>query len=322
MTKAHCSNTRKHEADRTQAPSPGPGPHTLAIDIGGTALKASILDRYGRMILDPVRLPTPYPCTPAVLLRALVKLTASLPSRDRISIGFPGVVRGGHVFTAPHFGNKAWRGYPLEAAVAERLQRPARLLNDAEVQGLGVIARRGLEVVLTLGTGVGSAIFADGWLAPHLELAHHPLHNGETYNEYAGNEALHRHGKKKWNRRVLKMIDIVESLLNYDVLYLGGGNARHLTLDLPPNVRTASNENGITGGVHLWDETIWHNLRGGSRRPAAAIWRQRGQAAFKAQGANADVRGKTNVPGGGAEVAGKSVPIPVPSETRGQISRP
>jgi len=155
-----------------------------------------------------------------------------------------------------------------------------------------------------------------------LELAHHPLHNGETYNEYAGNEALHRHGKKKWNRRVLKMIDIIESLLNYDVLYLGGGNARHLTLDLPPNVRTASNENGITGGVHLWDETIWHNVRGGSRRPAAPIWRQRGQAAFKAQGANADVRGKTNVPGGGAEVAGKSVPIPVPSETRGQISRP
>jgi polyphosphate glucokinase len=306
MTKPPCSNTRKHEAGRTQASSPGPGPHTLAIDIGGTALKASILDRYGRMILDPVHLPTPYPCTPRVLLRALVKLTASLRSRDRISIGFPGVVRGGHVVTAPHFGNKAWRGYPLEAAVAERLQRPARLLNDAEVQGLGVIARRGLEVVLTLGTGVGSAIFADGWLAPHLELAHHPLHNGETYNEYAGNEALHRHGKKKWNRRVLKMIDIVESLLNYDVLYLGGGNARHLTLDLPPNVRTASNENGITGGVHLWDEAIWRNVRGGSPQPAASIWRQRGQAAFKAHGADADVRGKTNVPRG-ARRAGRQV---------------
>jgi len=251
----------------------------LSIDIGGTALKASILDRYGRMILEPVHLPTPYPCTPRVLLGALVKLTASLPSRDRISIGFPGVVRGGYVVTAPHFGNKAWRGYPLEAGVGQRLQRPARLLNDAEVQGLGVIARCGLEVVLTLGTGVGSAIFADGWLAPHLELAHHPLHNGATYNEYAGNEALHRHGKKKWNRRNLTMIEVVESLLNFDVLYLGGGNARHLTVDLPRNVKTASNENGITGGVHLWDEAVWHNVRGGKGQPTALKYRQREQAA-------------------------------------------
>jgi len=246
----------------------------LAIDIGGTGLKASILDRYGRMILDPVHLPTPYPCTPRILLGALVKLTAPLPSHDRISIGFPGVVRGGRVVTAPHFGNKAWRGYPLEAAASERLKRPARLLNDAEVQGLGIIAGRGLEVVLTLGTGVGSAVFADGWLAPHLELAHHPLHNGKTYNEYAGNEALHRHGKKKWHRRVLNMIEIVESLLNYDVLYLGGGNARHLTVHLPRNVRTASNANGITGGIHLWDEAFWHNVRGGNARPAAPMDRQ------------------------------------------------
>ena len=142
-------------------------------------------------------------------------------------------MRGGHVVTAPHFGKKAWRGYPLEAAVAQRLQRPARLLNDAEVQGLGIIAGRGLEVVLTLGTGVGSAVFADGWLAPHLELAQHPLHNGETYNEYVGNEALHRYGKKKWSRRVLKTIEAVNSLLHYDVLYLGGGNARHLVRRSP-----------------------------------------------------------------------------------------
>ena len=279
MTKPHCSNTREYEAGRTRGPSRGSRPHTLAIDIGGSAVKASILDRYGRMIRDPVHLPTPYPCTPRVLLGALVKLTAPLRSRDRISVGFPGVVRGGRVVTAPHFGNKAWRGYPLEAAVGERLKRPARLLNDAEVQGLGVIARRGLEVVLTLGTGVGSAVFADGWLAPHLELAHHPLHNGETYNEYAGNEALRRHGKKKWNRRVLKMIEIVELLLNYDVLYLGGGNARHLTVDLPRNVKTASNENGITGGVHLWDKVIWHTVCGRNPQPAAPTERQREQAA-------------------------------------------
>jgi polyphosphate glucokinase len=262
MRKPRCSRTPGYGAEGTRGVSRGPGPHTLAIDIGGTALKASVLDRHGRMIVERVRLPTPYPCSPKVLLRALAKLTAPLPSFDRISIGFPGVVRGGHVVTAPHFGNKAWRGYPLETAVAQNLGRPSRLLNDAEVQGLGIIAGRGLEVVLTLGTGIGSAVFVDGWLAPHLELAQHPLHNGETYNEYAGNEALHRYGKKKWNRRVLRTIAAVASLLHYDVLYLGGGNARHLTVDLPRNMRIASNDNGITGGIHVWDDAVWRNVRG------------------------------------------------------------
>jgi len=261
MTTRSRSRAPKPGGGETRGPSRGRGPYTLAIDIGGTALKASVLDKDGRMIVERVRLPTPYPCPPKVLLRALVELTAPLPTFDRISIGFPGVVRGGNVVTAPHFGRKAWNGYPLEGAVAQRLERPARLLNDAEVQGLGIIAGEGLEVVLTLGTGVGSAVFADGRIAPHLELAQHPFYNGGTYNEYVGNEALHRHGKKKWNRRVLRTIAAVDSLLNYDLLYLGGGNARHLSVDLPESVRVASNDNGITGGIHLWDEAVWHNTR-------------------------------------------------------------
>lgn len=269
MTNSCFSRVGEQGADNTRCSSRGPGPHTLAIDIGGTALKASVLDEHGRMIVQRVRLPTPYPCSPKVLLRALAKLAAPLPSFDRISVGFPGVVRGGHIVTAPHFGKKAWRGFPLEAAVAQRLDRPARLLNDAEVQGLAIIAGRGLEVVLTLGTGIGSAVFSDGWLAPHLELAQHPLHNRETYNEYAGNEALRASGKKKWNRHVLRMIEAVQSLLNYDALYLGGGNARHITVDLPGNVTIASNDNGITGGIHLWDEARWHSVRGGETRQAA-----------------------------------------------------
>jgi polyphosphate glucokinase len=262
MTARGRTRARGRDAEGLRAPSRGRGPHTLAIDIGGTALKASVLNRDGRMIVDRVRLPTPYPCSPKILLRALAELTTPLPTFDRISIGFPGVVRDGHVLTAPHFRKKAWRGYPLEGEVARLLGRPARLLNDAEVQGLGIVAGKGLEVVLTLGTGVGSAVFASGWLAPHLELAQHPLYNGGTYNEYVGNEALHRHGKKKWNRRVLRMIETVDSLLHYDVLYLGGGNAQHLSVDLPRNVRIASNDNGITGGIHLWDDAVWQNIGG------------------------------------------------------------
>lgn len=234
------------------------GPTTLAIDIGGTGLKASVLDEAGRMLVKRVRVATPYPCHPEILLRAIADLTAPLPPSERISIGFPGVVRRGKILTAPHFDTETWHNYPLEEAVSHRFGKPARLLNDAEVQGLGIVAGKGLEVVLTLGTGVGSAVFSNGVLAPHLELAQHPIHKDETYNGYIGDHARRAHSLKKWNRRVLRTIDVVHSLLHYDVLYLGGGNAADVDIDhLPDHVRIASNDAGITGGIRLWDEKIW-----------------------------------------------------------------
>jgi len=229
-------------------------PQTLAIDIGGTGLKASVLDSSGQMVVKRVRVPTPSPCTPETLLDALAQLVAPLPLFDRISIGFPGVVRDGAVITAPHFDKGSWRNYPLAEAVARRLGKPARLLNDAEVQGLGIITGRGLEIVLTLGTGIGSAVFRNGSLAPHLELGQHPIRNGKTYDDYIGDKARHAAGAKKWNRRILKTIEIAYSLLHYDTLYLGGGNAAHIAVELPDNVHIRSNDAGITGGVRLWDD--------------------------------------------------------------------
>ncbi len=233
------------------------GLQTLAIDIGGTGLKADVLDENGNVMVKPVRVPTPYPLSPDVLLNTLAELVEPLPSYDRVSVGFPGVVRDGSVITAPHFGTEIWRGYGLEAAVAHRFGKPARLLNDAEVQGLGIVAGCGLEVVLTLGTGVGSAVFRDGRLTPHIELAHHPIHKDKTYNEYLGNAERRSVGTKKWNRRVERMIAIVKSLLNYDVLYLGGGNAANVTIALADNVKLASNNAGLTGGIRLWDDIVW-----------------------------------------------------------------
>lgn len=237
------------------------GSRTLSIDVGGTGLKASVLDGAGRMLVERVRVPTPDPCPPSVLLRALAGLVAPLPPAERIAVGFPGVIRDGRVLTAPHFDAKAWQDYPLEEAVARRFGKPARLLNDAEVQGLGTIKKQGLEVVLTLGTGVGSAVFGNGRLAPHLELAHHPLRKHQTYNDYIGNVARRALGAKKWSRRVSKVIDIVYALLHYDVLYLGGGNTAHLVLPLPDKVRMAPAEAGITGGIHLWDEALWQHIQ-------------------------------------------------------------
>jgi polyphosphate glucokinase len=206
---------------------------TLSIDIGGTGLKASVLDRAGKMLVDRVSVATPYPCSPTILLKALADLVAPLPPFDRISVGFPGVIRDGRTLTAPHFGDRLWHNFPLAAALSKRLGKPVRLLNDAEVQGFGIVKGRGLEVVLTLGTGAGTAVFRDGVLMPHLELAQHPIHDNQTYNEYIGSEALRREGAKKWNHRVRRTIKILASLLHYDALYLGGGNGNKVIIRFP-----------------------------------------------------------------------------------------
>jgi polyphosphate glucokinase len=232
-------------------------PHTLAIDIGGTGLKASVLTPDGQMLVKRLRTPTPKRPKPPQLVEAIATLVEPLPPYDRISVGFPGVIRAGRVLTAHAFGTAAWAGFPLEQALTERLGKPTRMANDAEVQGLGIVEGKGIEVVLTLGTGVGSAIFENGRMTPHLELAHHPIHGDKTYDEWLGDKTRRRIGNRKWTERVLKMIGIVNTLLNYDVLYLGGGNSANLAKHLPKNVKLASNDKGITGGVRLWDDSIW-----------------------------------------------------------------
>jgi polyphosphate glucokinase len=176
-----------------------------------------------------------------------------LPAFDRVSVGFPGYVRGDTVVTAPEFGNGAWRGFDLVRALKVELGRPVRLLNDADMQGLAVIRGKGLELVVTLGTGVGTALFRDGELMPHLELAHHPAHKGDDYNGYLGKKALKRVGKRRWNRRVQRMIVVLHDLFNFDRLYIGGGNSRNITFKPNARIRLISNQDGILGGFMLWN---------------------------------------------------------------------
>jgi polyphosphate glucokinase len=226
--------------------------HILAIDVGGTGLKAAVLDEEGNMLTERVRVPTPHPLVPDRLVAELAGLVGPLPAYDCVSVGFPGVVRHGRVVTAPNLGTKVFRGFDLASALESRLGRPTRVLNDADMQGFGAVEGRGVEMVITLGTGFGSAIFADGRLGPHLELSHHPFRKGETYDEQLGNAALERVGKKKWNRRVAQAIENLRSLTNFDRLYIGGGNAKKLDFDLGPDVVRVSNDCGVRGGARLW----------------------------------------------------------------------
>lgn len=227
----------------------------LAVDIGGTGLKAAVIDDEGEMISERERVDTPHPCPPPALLDAYAGMASKLPAFDRISIGFPGVVRQGTVLTAPNLGTDLWAGFALADAMSKRLGgHPARLINDAEMQGYGIVAGKGLEMVLTLGTGAGTALFRDGKLMPHMELAHHPVHDNLTYDEYLGVAAYEQHGKKHWNHHVARVVELLYVLLHYDRLYLGGGNAKHVEIELPDNVAIASNDAGLTGGAALWRE--------------------------------------------------------------------
>jgi polyphosphate glucokinase len=240
---------------------------TLAIDVGGTGLKATVLDASGKPLHDRVRVPTTFPSPPDKLVADLAALVAPLPAYDRVSVGFPGAVRGGKVLTAPAFSTThglgtdidpdlvhAWSGFDLATALGTKLGKPCRVANDADVQGAGAISGAGLELIVTLGTGVGTAVFNDGALALHLELAHHPLADGETYNEYLGDAALQKCGKKKWNKRVGRAVKILDELVLPDAILLGGGNSKHVVVDeLGPKVRIVDNNTGLLGGIKLWE---------------------------------------------------------------------
>lgn len=230
----------------------------LSIDIGGTGLKAAILNPDGDLISDHVRIATPHPCPPDVLVKTLRALVAPFKSFDCVAIGFPGVVRGPRVLTAPHLGTKDYAGFDLATRMSKALgNKPTRLVNDADMQGFAVVKGKGLEIIITLGTGFGSALFRDGELMPHMEIAHMPAHDGKTFDEFLGDKERKKAGNKQWNKRVARMLPFLHVLLNYDRLYVGGGNAKHLTIDLPKNARVVKNIAGIKGGAGLWRQKTW-----------------------------------------------------------------
>ncbi len=235
-------NTRTDPANRVT---------TLAVDIGGSGIKALLLDEAGQPLSTRGRVETPKPATPKAMIAVIADLAKAKGPFDRVSVGFPGVVRNGVTVTAPNL-DQAWQGYKLAASLKRILGKPVRVANDADVQGFGAIAGRGVEVVMTLGTGMGSALFVDGRLVPNLELAHHPFRKGMTYEEQLGNMALKKAGKEKWNSRLDKAIHALDALFNYDVLYIGGGNTKHIAIPLPSNVKIVPNVAGLLGGIALW----------------------------------------------------------------------
>ena len=226
-------------------------PITLAIDVGGSGLKAMLLDPAGKPVSERERVDTPAVPTPSLVLGALDGLRKGLGAFDRVSVGFPGVIKRGTTYTAANL-HPEWVGFPLQAELEKRWKKPVRVANDAAVQGYGAIQGVGVELALTLGTGLGSSLFTDGRLCPGLELAHHPWRKGKEYEDFLGRRGLDKYGKKQWNKLVQEAIDQTAKLFNWDTLYIGGGNTKKIEFQLPKNVKIVSNEAGLLGGVALW----------------------------------------------------------------------
>ena len=252
MTKEHADQFVHQE--RPGGAALGERRAILGVDIGGTFVKASVVDNQGFMLASWQRAQTPKPATLDALIGTIKSLAKNLPAFDAISIAFPGVVKNGTILTAPNLGTEQWRGTNLANAVGQSFGRDVRILNDAIVQGLGVAKGPGLECVLTLGTGLGCALFREGKFIAQLELGRHIARDNLCYDEYVGQAAFLELKSAAWNDRVRATIDAARNLFNFDHLYLGGGNSRRLDFDLKADTTIIPMTAGITGAARLWDE--------------------------------------------------------------------
>lgn len=227
-------------------------PYTLAIDIGGTGLKMMVIDKKAKPVNKRLKVATPRPATPTAIIRVLKTMIKKQGTFSRVSVGFPGVVSNGVVDTAPNLHPK-WHGVDLQKKLHVFTKKPVKVANDADVQGFGDIKGKGVELVLTLGTGLGSALFIDGTLVPNLELGHHPFKKSHTYEDLLGKKAYDKHGHKKWKKNLIEAIKLTADIFNYEQLYLGGGNSAEINFKIPSNVHISSNLAGILGGIKLWE---------------------------------------------------------------------
>ena len=224
----------------------------LAIDIGGSHIKMVMLNEEGVIIKERSRLPTPKPATPDAVINIIGQLSANFEGYTKAAAGFPGFVKNNVVHTAPNLGTSFWQGTDLAARITQKLSVPAVVVNDADFQGVGLITGHGLEMVVTLGTGFGTALLQDGKLLPHLELSHLPVTKTKNYDQYIGQAAFDTIGAKRWNKRMVKVLHTLKTVFNYDILYISGGNAEKLSFPIDDNVKITNNEAGFKGAAALW----------------------------------------------------------------------
>ena len=210
----------------------------LAIDIGGTSVKILATGQK-----EPRKFPSGPTMTPRQMAAGVRELAKDW-EYDVVSVGYPGRVVRGRIATEPHNLAPGWTRFDFKAA----FKRPVKIINDAAMQALGSY-RKGTMLFLGFGTGLGSALVAEGVVVP-MELAHLSYKKG-TYEDYLGLRGIKRLGKKKWRKNVAYCAGRLISALHLDDVVLGGGNARKLR-KMPKGCRAGDNANAFLGGFRLW----------------------------------------------------------------------
>jgi len=215
----------------------------LVIDVGGSHVKVLLS---GKRV--PLKLPSGPHLTPAKMVKEVLEATSEW-KYDRVTIGYPGPVVNNRPHMEPVNLGHGWVRFDYRKA----FRRPVKMINDAAMQALGSY-EGGNMLFMGLGTGLGTALVADGVVIP-LELAHLPYRKNHTYEDYLGEAGLIRLGKPAWRRHVELVVAMFLAALNAEYVVLGGGNVRHL-LALPPHARRGSNLHAFRGGIRLWTRAM------------------------------------------------------------------
>jgi polyphosphate glucokinase len=211
----------------------------LAVDVGGSHVKALLSGESERRRFD-----SGTDLTPQATVEGVLRLADGW-TFERVSVGIPMPVRDGKPLAEPVNLGKGWVGFEFEAAFGV----PTKVVNDAVMQAVGSY-EGGRMLFLGLGTGLGSALIVDRVVVP-LELAHLPFRK-KTFEDYVGENALERHGKKKWSKTVFEVVERLAAAMESDYVVIGGGNAEKLD-ELPSGSRRGENEQAFIGGFRLWE---------------------------------------------------------------------
>jgi len=244
----------------------------LGIDIGGSGVKGAPVDTaQGELLAERVRVPTPQPSDVTRVVEAVAEVASQFDGYDRVGITFPGVVVDGVIRTAANV-DKSWLDAPAAKLFSDRLGKPVSVLNDADAAGVAEVAfgagrdQRGLIMMLTFGTGIGSALFLDGTLIPNTEFGHLEL-DGKDAELRASDRARETEDLswEKWAMRVQEYLRHVEALLSPRLFIVGGGVSKKsdrffplIDIRTPMVPATLLNNAGIIGAAVTAEQAQGH----------------------------------------------------------------
>lgn len=242
----------------------------LGIDIGASGIKGAVVDlQKGELMNERIRIETPDPPTPKAMAAAFTELVRQHDWKGLIGCGFPAVVKHGVASTASNISD-AWVGKNVESFLSDACGLPVKVLNDADAAGIAEMrfglgnGQNGVVVLITVGTGLGSAVFINGQLLPNTELGQLE-YDGKPVERYAANSIRKKYDLSwpEWGKRINEYLDYVDLILSPDLILLGGGVSKKfdryqefITVDVEVKPAKLLNSAGTIGAaMYAWEQS-------------------------------------------------------------------